>query len=356
MKKVVLLTIMILTSIAGDAFAGRQILKGSTDQSVRIRIIDSTAFTPETGVDYDTSGIDLWYHRQGATKTNLTEAALASLDAAHSDGGIEHIGDGYYRLDIPDAAFATGADSVMIGGAVSGMIVIGYEVELVGYDPSDGVRLGLASLPNVAAGSAGGLADDTDANGRVRIVDGTGAGEIDTASGLVSLHGDYDAAKTAAQASAQWSTGEREQIRDALGVDGDKTTATSGDLQAIEDIVASATYGNEALKTLLDAKPDTVDLTESTELVGDIWAAEDRYLTDGSVIWQHIVDTGDFTITAQEAVRLLIAFLVGESSGAGTSTVIFQRAVDPDTTAITYTVDAVGNRSAVVYDVGDIGL
>lgn len=109
----------------------RSVVAGSTDQSVVIRIIDSSDGTPETGVEHDTSGIDLWYRREGATATSITEAALAALDSAHSDGGIEHIGDGYYRLDLPDAAFAAGADGVMVGGTVTDMIVIGCYVPIV---------------------------------------------------------------------------------------------------------------------------------------------------------------------------------------------------------------------------------
>jgi len=135
----------------------RPVKKGSTDQSVVIRIIDSSDGTPETGVDYDTAGIDLWYRREGATKTSITEAALASLDAAHSDGGIEHIGDGYYRLDLPDAAVAASADGVMVGGNVTDVIVIGVYVPLVDYDPYDSVRMGMTALPNAAADAAGGL-------------------------------------------------------------------------------------------------------------------------------------------------------------------------------------------------------
>lgn len=135
----------------------RPILKGSTDQSVVIRIVDSGDGTPETAVEHNTSGIDLWYRREGATKTSLTEAALAALDSAHSDGGIEHIGDGYYRLDLPDAAVASGANGVMVGGTVTGMVVIGCYVPLVDFNPYDGVRLGLTALPNAAADAAGGL-------------------------------------------------------------------------------------------------------------------------------------------------------------------------------------------------------
>jgi len=139
--------------------SGRPIKKGSTDQSTVIRIIDATDGTPEQAVEHDTSGIALWWRREGETLTAITEAALASLDAAHSDGGIEHIDDGYYRLDLPDAAVAAGAgeNGVMVGGAVTGMIVIGTYHPLVDYDPNDSVRLGLTALPNAAADAAGGL-------------------------------------------------------------------------------------------------------------------------------------------------------------------------------------------------------
>jgi len=136
----------------------RQILKGATDQSVILRIIDSTDGTPETGVVYNTTGIAMWYRREGATVTQITEATLAATDTAHSDGGIIHLSDGYYRMDLPDAACATGVASVMIGGAVTGMIVVGTELQLVNYNPQDGVRLGLTALPNAAADAAGGLA------------------------------------------------------------------------------------------------------------------------------------------------------------------------------------------------------
>lgn len=137
--------------------SGRPITHGTTDVSTVIRIVDSTDGTPETGVEHNTSGIDLWYRREGAVKVSITEAALSALDDAHSDGGIEHIGDGYYRLDLPDAACVSGATGVMIGGTVTDMVVIGTYHPLVAYDPQDATRLGLMALPNAAADAAGGL-------------------------------------------------------------------------------------------------------------------------------------------------------------------------------------------------------
>lgn len=142
--------------------------KGSVDRSVTVKIIDSTDGTPETGVVFNTSGIDLWYRREGAAKTSITEVTLASLTTAHTDGGFLAVGDGVYRLDLPDAAFASGANHVDFGGTVTGMIVIGGRVRLVDVDLEDTVRAGLTALPNAAAAANGGL-PTVDANNAVKI-------------------------------------------------------------------------------------------------------------------------------------------------------------------------------------------
>lgn len=108
------------------------VLGGSTDYSCLIRVIDSTDGTPETGFDHATSGIDLWYRRgaRGAI-TSITEAALAAVDSAHSDGGVEQVGNGYVRVDLPDAAVAAGVECVQVGGTATGMVVIGALIPIV---------------------------------------------------------------------------------------------------------------------------------------------------------------------------------------------------------------------------------
>lgn len=133
------------------------VTKGAVDRSVTVTIVDSTDGTPETGVVFNTSGIDLWYRREGGAKVSITEATLASLTTAHTDGGFLHIGDGVYRLDLPDAAFASGANHVDFGGTVTGMIVIGGRVRLVDVNLEDSVRGGMTALPNAAAAATGGL-------------------------------------------------------------------------------------------------------------------------------------------------------------------------------------------------------
>lgn len=103
---------------------------GQTDVSVTIRIVDSTDGSPETGVTSATAGLALEYRRELAVSTAITESDLAALTTAHTDGGMRHIGNGYYRLDLPDAACATGVAGCLVHGTATGMVVIGCYVHL----------------------------------------------------------------------------------------------------------------------------------------------------------------------------------------------------------------------------------
>ena len=125
----------------------RLIQKGSVDRSVDLYIIDSTDGTPEVGVLFNTAGIDLKYRRDLSAAVSITEATLAALTTAHADGGFLEIGNGVYRLDLPDAAWAAGADHVTIFGTVTGMIVLPVTVQLVAYDPESA----LATPTNITA-------------------------------------------------------------------------------------------------------------------------------------------------------------------------------------------------------------
>lgn len=165
----------------------RKIKKGSIDRSVDVYIIDSVDGTPEVGVLWNTAGIDLKYRRNLEAVVAVTEATLAALTTAHTDGGFLEIGNGVYRFDLPDAAWATGADHVVVFGTVTGMIVLPQTIQLVDYDPEDTVRLGLTSLP-----SAGTLA----VNPILAGVTHTGAviPTVTTVTGLTpaTVHSDLD--------------------------------------------------------------------------------------------------------------------------------------------------------------------
>ena len=112
--------------------SGRSITKDALNESTIIRIIDSTDGTPETGVVAATAGLSLSYRREGGAVVALTALNdLALLTTAHTDGGILHIGNGYYRLDPQDTACARGTAGVLIFGTGRGMVVIGTYHPLV---------------------------------------------------------------------------------------------------------------------------------------------------------------------------------------------------------------------------------
>jgi uncharacterized protein YbjQ (UPF0145 family) len=100
---------------------------------------------------FNTTGIDMEYRREGAASTDITEATLAALTTAHTDGGFLHIGNGYYRLDLPDAACASGVSGVLVHGTVTGMVVIGCYINLTPV-PAD-LRTWLGSAPNALVSS-----------------------------------------------------------------------------------------------------------------------------------------------------------------------------------------------------------
>lgn len=132
---------------------------GTADVSVILRFLDSTDGTPELSVSAATTGLVIEYRRELGSETAITPSNATAVNAAHSDGAFIHIGDGYYRLDLPDAACASssGVRGVLVHGVATGMVVQGEYVVLTGYDPYDSVRAGLTALPNAAADAAGGL-------------------------------------------------------------------------------------------------------------------------------------------------------------------------------------------------------
>lgn len=391
----------------------RSVKKGATDQSVVIRIVDATDGTPETGVAYNTSGIDLWYRREGATKTGITEASLSALNDAHTDGGILHIGDGYYRLDLPDAAVASGANGVVIGGTVTGMIVVGCYVHLVDYDPQDAVRMGLTALPNAAANATGGLmtakrggtaqagasstitldagassSDDFYIGDIVQIVGGTGAGQ----SRIIT---DYVGSTKVATVDTAWTTNPSSDSVFVLIAQGIVGVTETDVAEAVLDATASShntagTIGNKinAAASAGDpwstALPGSYGAGTAGKIVGDALdaavssrASQSSVDTIDGIVDAILEDTGttipaalttitnyvdtipadildasngvETSMTLRQALRIILAAAGGKLSGANTTTVTVRNPGDSKD-RIVATVDEHGNRSAVTLD------
>lgn len=375
--------------------------KGVTDRSVTLRIIDDADGTPELAVVFNSAGIDLWYRREGAAKVSITEATLAALTTAHADGGFLHIGDGEYRLDLPDAAFATGANHVDVGGAVTDMIVVGGRVRLVDYDLEDTVRLGLTALPAAAAEAAGGL-----------YTRGTGAGQINqNANGQVDtrtvsmLDAVITSAKFAANAlDAVWSTAARlltagtnivlakgtgvtglndldaAGVRAAVGLGAADLDTQLGDLPTNAELATALAAADDAViaavaalnnldaagvrtalgMTAADLDTQLAALPTNAELATALAAADDAVIAAVAALSIPTADANADALldrvggvetgyTVRQAMRIILAALAGKLSGAAGTTVSIRDVGDTKDRVVAL-VDADGNRTAVTLD------
>jgi hypothetical protein len=114
----------------------KEIKQGTTDESVYLQFLD-TAGLPFATPTSLSAGIALWYRRTGGAKVAISLSDLGSVGAAHSDGGMIEIDDGVVRLDLPDAAFAAGATSLVVGGAITDGVVVSQEISLPTVGQSD---------------------------------------------------------------------------------------------------------------------------------------------------------------------------------------------------------------------------
>lgn len=135
---------------------------GATDVSLYFMLRDDATRAPKTGITI--TDIDLVYIRFGAAAAAKGDAtALGAVDAAHADNkAIEVAGtyyEGMYRVDFPDAAFAAGADGVILTVVCAGCEDAHMEVELT--EP----EVNVTKIDGSAVQQAGGYLKVTDASG-----------------------------------------------------------------------------------------------------------------------------------------------------------------------------------------------
>lgn len=115
------------------------IKKGATDQSLYFKMIDSVTGVPETALTI--TNMSATYVRNRAASVTNALTALAAATTAHTDNkGIAVDATntpGLYRVDFPDAAFATGADKVILAVTCAGCDPAMKEIELVDYELAD---------------------------------------------------------------------------------------------------------------------------------------------------------------------------------------------------------------------------
>lgn len=104
---------------------------GAESKQVIIRAIDNATGLPDETLLYNTAGLALYYRREGGLNIQITPLAeLLTIDAAYSSGGFIHIGNGYYRVDTPNAVQVAGSNSALIHGVGTDITITGAEIML----------------------------------------------------------------------------------------------------------------------------------------------------------------------------------------------------------------------------------
>lgn len=261
----------------------RFIKKGATSQSIYFEALDSTSTTGgrRTGLVFNTSNLTAYYVRNQGGPTQITLATLTNPDSAWSSGGFKEVDatnmPGIYRLDVPDAAFASGADSVVVTlRGATGMVQASEEIQLTSIDAQDATAMGVSRLDAAVSSRASQTSLD--------ILDDF----VDTEVAAIKAKTDNLPASPAAVGSP-------------MTLEDDAITAAKIAADAIGSSELAASAASEiasAVRTELTTELGRVDVavsTRSSHSVADIWNALTSGMSTAGSIGKRIVDylTGD---------------------------------------------------------------
>jgi len=252
------------------------IAPGATSRSITVYAYDATTGLPYTTAAYNDAGIALWY-RRGVTgaKTAITPASLSALTDAYSSGGFKVIAENAYRLDLPDAALASGVDMVALGARATGWDVLPIEVGLEAPQTGDSyARIGAAGVGLTAVGDTSGTTTLLSrlSSARAGYLDNLSAGAVALASDLATVAGYLDTEVAAIKAKT-----------DALPSDPADQSAVEAAITAAQSAVSSAIA---ALNNLSQAQAQTAaaaaltayDPPTHAELTAGLAAGDDAVL------------------------------------------------------------------------------
>lgn len=134
-------------------------VKDATSVIIQVMMRDSLTGMGKTGVLY--SAVTGSYCRPGGIRQPVTVIAGTVGDAYDSGKWAEVDAvnmAGLYQFHVPNAALATGANSVEFAFKATGVLDKSTKIILLDSNLRDSVRLGLTALPNAVAGAVGGVA------------------------------------------------------------------------------------------------------------------------------------------------------------------------------------------------------
>lgn len=246
--------------------------KGAVDQTFYFKLVDSAAGTPETGLTI--ANIDATYvrNRAAAVKNDLT--ALAAVTTAHTDNqGIEidaTNAPGLYRIDFPDAAFATGVDKVILSVTCAGCDPAMMFIELADNEVVDvysriGAPAGASVSADIAAVKTETASIQTDTNDiQTRIPAALVSGRMDSSVGAMAANV-MTAAAAAPDLTTELQSGlstlDAAGVRTAIGL---ASANLDTQLTAIDDFLDTEVAAIKAKTDNLPSDPaDASDIASS---------------------------------------------------------------------------------------------
>lgn len=154
-----------VTSIPASSCGHRQIVFDVGTMSVHLSDVQNAK--PETFAELKEAVIVILRHQYLTRRAagNVETIATLGTYAAPTAGkcrfkqvdATNH--PGLYEFQFADARYSVASSKrlVISASGAANLLNADYEIELVGYNPFDAVRLGLTALPNAAADAAGGL-------------------------------------------------------------------------------------------------------------------------------------------------------------------------------------------------------
>jgi hypothetical protein len=303
------------------------VTKGATSQTVYVDLLDnaSTSGGRKTGLSSASAGMTAYYVRAGGSAVAISLSTLAAANSAWSSGGMKEVDGtnmpGVYRYDIPDAAFASGADSVVITIKATGVVQVTLLVKLTAVDFQDAVRAGLTALPNATAGATNGLPLAVDSSGRVDVLKingtsqtardigasvllsaGSGAGQLDFTSGVIKANLAQILGTALTETAGQIAAAFKAFFNVAAPVLTTASVNQTGDAYARLGAPAGASIAADvaAIKSLATVRSNTaqagasgsITLDASASATNDLYKGQWIYITSGTGAGQSRLCTG----------------------------------------------------------------
>lgn len=280
--------------------------KGSTSQSLYFFVQDSSKTTGEglTGLTYSSSGLVCYYIRPLGSATQVS-LVTQTATGAYSSGGFVEVSSanmpGVYRLDIPNAALASGVPSmvIMLKGATN-MAPVLIEIQLTDFDLNS-TSNAVGAAASVTAGVTVSTNNDKTGYALTSAYDAakTAASSVDLTSVRAAKLDNLDAAVTTRLAASDYA------VPPTAAAVRSEMDSNSNKLANLDAAVSTrlATSGYTTPPTVSDIATAVWEATTRTlstfgTLISDIWAYATRTL---SAFGFQVATASDSNVTAIKA-------------------------------------------------------